>query len=227
MIRSSSRRPVTSLAFIVAWSGVVLQCWLSLKSSHDAGQTLASGLISFFGFFTVLTNILVCLALTVLVRTPIGERFLASPFALGGIATSIAFVALAYHLLLRNVWNPQGAQWVANAILHYVTPAIFVAYWYCYRRHGSLRWGDALLWSLYPLAYFVYVLARGEIIGSYPYGFVDVSRIGYAQTWLNAVGLLVVFTLLGFAFVGLDRLELKLDAARLRRVISRPRDERP
>jgi hypothetical protein len=205
MSRSSSRLPFTILALLVAWSGVLLQCWLSLKSSHEAGQTIADGLITFFGFFTVLTNILVCFALTVLVRSSGREAFLTSPFALAGIATSIAFVALAYHFLLRNLWNPQGAQLLTNVILHYVTPALFVVYWFRSRR-GSLRWADALIWSVYPLLYFVYVLVRGAIIGSYPYGFIDVTLIGYRQTGLNALGLLLAFMLLGLGFVGLDRL---------------------
>lgn len=205
-MHESNSRPYMIAAAAIAWSGVLLQCYLSLNLAAEHGRTIAGGLITFFGFFTVLTNILVCFALTlpVITRAAAG-RFFASPFAAAGIAANIAFVALSYHLLLRNIWNPQGAQLLADELLHYVTPALFIAYWCIYCRTGSLRWVHPLWWSLYPTAYFIYVLVRGEFIGTYPYGFIDVSAIGYRQTIINAFGLLFGFILLGLLFVGLDR----------------------
>jgi hypothetical protein len=204
---SSSSRLFTIVAALIAWFGVILQCYLSLKLATDKGQTIADGLIGFFGFFTVLTNILVCLALTLplLVSGALG-RFFATPFAVAGIAANIAFVSLSYHFLLRNIWNPQGAQLLADVLLHYAIPAIFIAYWFVYSRTGSLRWVYPLLWCLYPVAYFVYALVRGEIIGRYPYGFIDVSAIGYRQATVNAFGLLFVSIVLGLLVVGLDRM---------------------
>jgi hypothetical protein len=205
---SSGSRPYTIVAAVIAWLGVLLQCYLSMKLATDKGQTIAGGLIVFFGFFTILTNILVCLALTfpVLAQGSAPGRFFSSPFVVAGIAASIAFVALSYHFLLRNIWNPQGAQLLADVLLHYVTPALFIVYWFIHSRTGALRWVHPLLWSLYPVAYFVYALVRGEIIGSYPYGFIDVSAIGYRQTTINAFGLLFVFIVLGLVVVALDRI---------------------
>lgn len=194
-------------AAAIAWLGVLLQGCLSVYRSLDNNRSVADGLILFFGFFTVTTNILVCLALTLplLARASAAGRFLSDSFYIAGIATNIAFVALAYHFLLRTVWNPQGAQLLADMLLHYVTPALFVAYWFIYSRRGSLRWLHPLLWSLYPTFYFVYVLVRGKIIGNYPYGFIDVAALGYQRTMVNAVALLVALLVLGFAFVWLDR----------------------
>jgi hypothetical protein len=205
---SSSSRLFTIVAALIAWFGVLLQCYLSLKLATDKGQTIADGLIGFFGFFTVLTNILVCLALTLplLARGAALGRFFASPFAVAGIAANIAFVSLSYHFLLRNIWNPQGAQLLADVLLHYVIPAIFIVYWFVYSRTGSLRWVYPLFWCLYPIAYFVYALVRGEIIGRYPYGFIDVSVIGYRQATVNGFCLLFVFIVLGLLVVGLDRM---------------------
>jgi hypothetical protein len=205
---SSSSRLYTIIAAVIAWFGVLLQCYLSLQLATEKGQTIADGLIGFFGFFTVLTNILVCLALTfpLLAKDSALGRFFASPFAVAGIATSIAFVAFSYHFLLRNIWNPRGAQWLADVLLHYAIPALFIAYWFIYSRTRSLRWVHPLLWNLYPMAYFVYALVRGEIIGSYPYGFIDAAAIGYRQATVNAFGLLLGFSLLGLLAVGLDRM---------------------
>jgi hypothetical protein len=203
---SSAVRVYAIVALLVAWGGVLLQCYLSLKLAAETGQGLTAGLISFFGFFTVLTNILVCFAFTfpVIAKRTAAGQFFANPFAVAGVATSIAFVGISYHLLLRNVWNPQGAQLFANVLLHYVTPALFVIYWLLFWRRGSLQWRDALAWALYPTAYFVYALVRGHIIGSYPYGFIDVSVIGFQRTLINAIALLCVFILLGLLTVWLD-----------------------
>jgi hypothetical protein len=69
-----------------------------------------------------------------------------------------------------------------------------------------LRWRHPLAWALYPTVYFVYVLVRGELIGSYPYGFIDVNSIGYPKTLRNAVGLLLVFVILGAVIVAVERI---------------------
>ncbi len=61
-------------------------------------------------------------------------------------------------------------------------------------------------WCLYPIVYFVYALVRGEILGSYPYPFIDVTEIGYSRALVNAMGLLVGFMGLGFAVLGMSKL---------------------
>jgi hypothetical protein len=200
-------RPYAIMSAVVAWFGVLLQCYLSLKSAVDDGRTIADGLVSYLGFFTITTNFLVCCAITVSLLAP-GERrggYFARSTVVAGIAVSIAFVSLSYHFLLRHIWNPHGAQLLADVILHYVTPALFVFYWFVYRRSGALRWVHPLWWSIYPVGYFVYALVRGEIIGTYPYFFIDVSALGYQRTTINALGLLFAFILLGMMFVLLDR----------------------
>ena len=108
---------------------------------------------------------------------------------------------IAYHLLLRNIWAPQGLQLLADVVLHYAVPFAYVVYWWLAVPKESLRWVDAFTWSVYPAAYVAYALARGALIGSYPYPFIDVTSIGYQQTLLNALGLLMVFIAMGLLFV--------------------------
>jgi len=172
------------------------------------GQTVLQGLVFFFGYFTILTNLLVCAAFTVPLLAPrsAAAGVLTEPVAVAGIAASILFVSLAYHVLLRGLWDPHGVHLLADDLLHYVTPALFLIYWFRYGRTGVLRWRHPLAWALYPTVYFVYVLVRGELIGSYPYGFIDVNSIGYPKTLRNAVGLLLVFVILGAVIVGVERI---------------------
>ena len=202
---------VAALAAL-AWFGLLLQFFITLQSNIQSGHGAVQGIVIFLGYFTILTNLVVCLALTLPLLAPATSagRFFARSDVNAGVATSIVFVGLAYYFLLRNVWNPQGLSLLANAILHYVTPALFLIYWWFAFPKGALRWSYPLIWSIYPTAYMVYVLIRGEIIGRYPYGFIDPSAIGYQRTMINAVGLLVVFVALGLILVALARLQRRI-----------------
>ena len=94
---------------------------------------------------------------------------------------------------------------VADWILHYVTPALFVVYWLIFVPKRSLRWKHPLVWASYPLAYLIYALFRGGLSGFYPYPFIDVAVLGLPRVFLNGAALLVVFCLAGLLLVLIDR----------------------
>jgi hypothetical protein len=213
-MQSASRKNkafALSLAALAGFS-IILQCWLSVQTATHNGKSIGSGLWTFFSYFTVLTNLSICVSLTLsLMRpsSPAGE-WCSRPGVVAGIAANIAFVGLSYHFLLRNTWNPEGAQLLADVLLHYAVPALYVLYWWSDAAKAQLRWTHSLLWSLYPGAYLIYSLLRGCIVGSYPYPFIDVGQIGYARTMQNAFGLLIVFILLGLLFVALGRVRQRM-----------------
>ncbi|MNT39601.1 hypothetical protein D3C72_1758630 [compost metagenome] len=173
---------------------------LSVQLAIANGKPAVQGLVAYFGFFTVLTNIFVALVLTLPTwgSSTAAGRWFARPSVQACAATSIALVGLAYHLLLRQVWDPQGWQWVADVLLHYVMPILFCLYWlWAAPDKHSLRWWTPLAASVYPLLYLAYALARGLWLGSYPYPFIDVNALGYATVIRNALGLLFGFWLMG------------------------------
>lgn len=110
--------------------------------------------------------------------------------------------------MLREIWAPQGAEWVANLVLHYIVPAGALLHWLMYPYAGRVAWWAPLSWCWYPLAYFIYVMTRGEILSSYPYPFIDVVALGYTRSVLNAAGFLIGFVMLGYALLGLKRFAL-------------------
>jgi len=195
-----------SLAALAGLS-VILQCWLSMQLAIHNGRSIGAGLATFFSYFTVLTNTSIFVSLTLSLIGPASSagKWCARPGVVAGIAANIAFVGLSYHFLLRNTWNPQGAQLLADLLLHYAVPAVYVLYWWSDAAKTALRWTHPLLWSIYPAAYLAYSLVRGYLVGSYPYPFIDAGHIGYARTMLNAVGLLIVFIVLGLLLVALGR----------------------
>jgi hypothetical protein len=198
----------------LGWFGLLLQFFLTVHANVEDGKGALWGVVVYLGYFTILTNLLVCLALTLPLVSPAsaGGRFFARSDVNACVATSIVFVALAYHFLLRNLWHPQGLSLVADTLLHYVTPVLFLLYWWFAFPKGALRWSYPFIWGLYPTAYLAYSLIRGAIIGNYPYGFIDPKAIGYQKTLINGVGLLVVFFVLGLVLVALGRVQRRVSA---------------
>jgi hypothetical protein len=58
-------------------------------------------------------------------------------------------------------------------------PVVVLADWLLDPPRHRIAPRVALLWLVYPLAYFVYSLIRGEIVDWYPYPFLDASELGY------------------------------------------------
>jgi hypothetical protein len=191
----------------IAWLSVLLQCRLSVQLAAQKGLSIGGGLEIFFSYFTVLTNLLICVSLTLSLMSPASAlgRWFSRPGVVAGIAANIAFVGLSYHFLLSKIWNPQGAHRLADVMLHYAVPALYVIYWWLDYSKAPLRWIHPLLWSIYPAVYLVYALIRGSMVGSYPYPFIDAGDLGYGRTLLNSIGLLFVFLALGVLLVALGR----------------------
>ena len=200
---------------VIAWVGVLLQLYLSVRLTLSSGKSLAEGLVAFFGYFTVLTNIFVALAAALpllFVRSRVG-RWFGGAMVLGCAVTAIVLVGVGYHFLLRNVWAPKGLQWIADLMLHYVVPLACLTYWILFPPGQRLPTWAPLLWCLYPITYAVYVFARGELLGSYPYHFIDVTRLGYPKALFNSLGLLVAFAVIGSAVLGIARFRRRTPSA--------------
>lgn len=195
------------VAAVLGWSGLAIQQYLIFISRWIDQASLLGGLVKFFSFFTVLSNTLVAVALTCVVsqRNTALQRFFRHPVVCSGIAASIALVAIAYSLLLRHLWQPQGWQWLADELLHDIMPLLFVLYWWLYVPKAGLGLRHVLLWMLYPLVYFGYVLLRGDLLGDYVYPFVDAGNLGYAQAFINAGGVLAGFVLIALLLLVVDR----------------------
>jgi hypothetical protein len=204
---AAAGRRFVAVAAVLGWAGLSIQLYLILYSRWTLGASLMGGLMSYFSFFTVLSNTLVATVLTceLTSRESAARRWFLQPWVSGGIVVSIAVVGLAYNVLLRHLWHPQGWQWLADELMHDVMPLLFLGYWFCCVPKGVLRLMHIGLWVIYPLVYFAYSLLRGHLLAVYPYPFVDVDKLGYPQVFINAGGLLVGFVVISLLLIGLDR----------------------
>jgi len=204
---SAARRRFVAVAAVLGWAGLSIQLYLIFYSRWTLAASLLGGLVSFFSYFTVLSNTLVATVLTceLTSRESAARRWFLQPWVSSGIAVSIAVVGLAYNVLLRHLWHPQGWQWLADELMHDVMPLLFLAYWWCCVPKGALRLRHIAAWVIYPVVYFAYSLWRGHLLAVYPYPFIDVEKLGYPQVFMNAGGLLVGFVVIALLVVGLDR----------------------
>jgi hypothetical protein len=191
------------LGALLGWFTLALQLGLAIRFALARGLSVADGFVIYLGFFTVLTNILVALVLSSATLHPGSRAFLGRVPVKSAVAVHITIVALVYNLLLGRA--PAAPQLIADTLLHDVMPPLYIIYWAIFVPKGLPRWIDPVYWLIYPIIYFAYILARGAIIGSYPYSFLDAGALGYPRLALNAVALFVGFLAAGLVCVAIDR----------------------
>ena len=189
----------------VGWFALILQYWLTISGNPHMGAGELT--LNFFSYFTILSNILVALALTAPVVAPNSRlgRWSASEGVRAAVAMYIVVVGLTYHFLLAGIWAPQGWSLLANNLLHYVMPAAFVVDWLAFTPKGRLRWVDPAKWLIPVLIYGGWTLLHGKLSGWWPYWFVDVDTLGLGKTIVYFAGLLVFFLIVGLVVVAIDR----------------------
>jgi hypothetical protein len=173
-------RRLAAAAGALGWFALIVQLPLTVNLALANGKSLIGGLVAYFSYFTILTNILVALPLTVPLvrpRSRAAESF-SRPRVDTGVATSIAVVGIAYSLLLRHIWNPQGMQLVADTLLHDVMPVAFLPYWWFTVPAGRLPWTEALIHA---------------------------GELGYQRVLLNATGILLGFLVIGLFLIAVGR----------------------
>ena len=200
-------RVTAAVIACIAWFALGLQVYLMIAAAPEGSPAVLDRVVNYFSFFTILTNLLVAVMLTVpLVATKTTwGRFFSSATARAGTTVYIVIVGATYSLLLRQLWNPQGAGKVADVLLHDAVPVFYVVYWLIFAPKAGLRWKNALLWLMYPIAYMLYTLVRGVITGWYPYHFIDAGALGFPRALGNAAGLLLVFFVVGLLAVAVGR----------------------
>lgn len=190
---------------VIALFALGLQLQILIANFWSRGESIWQALVLYLGFFTILTNALV---MAVAVATGLrsgGFEFFTRHSAHTAVAAYIAIVMLIYELTLRKLWNPQGAQWLADLLLHNVAPVMYVLWWLIFTPKGGLRYADAIRWLAYPLIYLAYALVRGAITGLYPYPFIDVSQNGYAAVALSSLMVSMAFLSVCCLFIAIDR----------------------
>lgn len=177
---------LAAAALILA--AIAAQAVRTIGGAVDAGRDVATTVVNFFSFFTVLSN-----TLSVVVLGAAGAWIIAARRATAreprGLAVALACVStymivtgIVYNLLLRGVPLPQGTTvWWSNEVLHVVGPLFLLAEVLLRIRHRPLSWGAIGAVLVFPLAWSAYTMVRGPLVTNpvsgdpwwYPYPFLD------------------------------------------------------
>ena len=159
-------------------------------------------LINCLSYFTELSNIMVAIISTLLARRGrVGTWGRATHLC---ALMMITVTAIVYATLIGPYETLSGFALVTNPLQHIVVPAAFVAAAALAGPRGGITWATLGRALLIPVAWVVYTIVRGSFTHQYPYGFVNVWRIGYVQVAINIVAILIGALLFMALFAGAD-----------------------
>lgn len=197
---------LAALIATIAWLALAAQSDITIHRMLARGFGVVEGIERLASYLTNLTIFLVALTFSGVAsrgRSAVAD-FFRQPQVVTAVVVYIVFVGLAYNVLLRHLWTPSGYRAVLNECLHTVTPLLSALYWVLYVPRFHLNIRHCLLWMIYPLAYLIVTLWRGETSDFYPYPFIDVGELGYPHVFLNATMLVLVFIILMGVFIALN-----------------------
>jgi hypothetical protein len=202
---------------VVAWFGVGLTVLLSglglYRDSEpepglygDTGDGLAGAaarLMDTFSYFTIWSNIVVAVSLTLLLARPFRDTLLRRILRLDGVLM-ITVTAIVYQVLLAPTADVEGWSRVTDPLLHIVTPVLTVAVWVGWGPRGwiSARLVPAAL--VVPLLWIGWMLARGAVVDAYPYGFANAMEHGYVSVGRTMAFILIFGLVVTTVLWGVD-----------------------
>lgn len=215
--RSSERRLLLWIMMLSSFTGVAI--WYGRRlADTPAGEWFSATAIT-FSYFTTFTNSMVVVTAAVLLFG--SGRFhdwLKSPPVLAALCLYIAFVGLGFWFLLGGPGELNGLlDWIPEITAHSLSPILGAVFFVRAVPKGHLKWHHPVLWLSYPIAYLIYWLFRGPLVGYYPYFFVDVNALGYGGVAIWSGALIVAFLILGSLMLLIDR----ISSARTARAVSR------
>lgn len=195
------------LTFLVAAFAVVLQLVLVWQGHKVLDETnrpdTGTRLIRFCSYLTIWSNVLVAWSTYTLAfgldrdsRVWRALRLDAVVICFGG--------GVVHFFFLRPLLDLDGADLLADKLLHLVVPVLAVIGWVLFgpRRRASVA--DIGPFLVVPVVWLAYTLVRGAFVDWYPYPFLDVDEHGYGVVALNALGVSALMLLLAWAAVRLD-----------------------
>ena len=132
-------------------------------------------------------------------------RFLSAPSVRTAIASYLIVVGITYFFFLRFVGDDRGLERIADQLMHYVTPLLFMMDWIAFVPKGRVPWKIVGTSLLPPLAYGLWTLVHGAVTGWYPYPFINMRSLGYQDGLGSMAGFVVVFVAIAVALVAIDR----------------------
>jgi len=196
------------LTAVVAIVALVLQLVLVVNGGRVLDEQEVPGLsvrvARYLAYFTIQSNLLVAVATGMLARDPQRDGVWFRVVRLASVV-GITVTGLVHFVLLRPLLDLDGADYVADKLLHMVVPALAILGWAVFgpRPRVDLR---SVWWVLaWPFAWLAEALVVGGATGWYPYPFLDHREDGWDHVVVASVGITVLFVLLFAVIAQIDR----------------------
>lgn len=217
----STISPGARTAFIanaaIAWVGVVLTVVLSglgaytfhtvepgLYGIHPEGLAgVVSRLSDTASYFTIWSNVVVAVTMTLLARRPLRTTALLRTLRLDSLLM-ITITAIVYAVLLAPSTEVVGWSRLTDPILHQVTPAVTVLVWLVHGPRGWISRRTVLAALVVPVAWVAWILLRASVIDAYPYGFVNIAEYGVGPVAATVAGILAFGLVVMSIYWGVD-----------------------
>lgn len=162
-------------------------------------------LFDLFSYFTIWSQIMVGVVMTLLYLNPARDGKLFRVFRIDSILM-ITVTGVVYNLLLGPNYPPQGLNQISSPIQHTITPLITVLVFLIAGPRGWFTLKNILASLVVPVVYVFYTLFRGAIIDKYPYDFFDVVTEGYAFVLIFVLGILAASVFVTGLYWAIDKL---------------------
>jgi hypothetical protein len=206
---------------VVVAVGIVVQLIATARLDTGFFDSRAGRVVNLFCFFTIQSNLIVLVTSAMLALRVRRKPTWFWVLRLDGVLC-IAVTFVVFHVALSDLQDLEGLARLADFLLHTASPVLCVLGWLLFGPRGRTSWRIVWLSVLFPVAWLVFALVRGPLVGDYyPYPFLDVGAHGYPTVLLNAA--LVAALFLGLA-AGAHLLDRRLDnrlRSRLTRAVGR------
>jgi hypothetical protein len=156
--------------------------------------------VNFFSYFTIQANLIAVAALLWAASAWRGAPNPRLDFFRGAATTYMTVTFVVFALLLADTDVDTAIVWV-DRVLHRVIPIVLMADWLIDPPVVSIDLRRAWWWLSYPLAWVVYTMIRGAMVGTYPYPFLDPANGGYGAVLGYSAAILIGMLLFIYVIV--------------------------
>ena len=171
-------------------------------------------LVNLFSYFTIQSNILVLIAVTLVAIRPGRGGTAFGILRLAGLV-GITITGIIFATILAGTADFEGLAWWYDKLLHYVIPAATVIGFLFLRPRTRLT-KSSLWFVVWPLAWLAYTLIRGAVshpnypaphnrLSDVPYDFLDVDQHGGVSVTIVSVVITVFALALAWGYIRLSQ----------------------
>jgi hypothetical protein len=207
-------RAFHGLTAAVALTALVLQLVLVMQGHQHLGEAEGSvgrpdldvRLVRFASYLTIWFNALVAGTSLTLAIDPERDGRVWRALRLDALVIAVGG-GIVHWVALRPLLDLDGADLVADKLLHVAVPILVLFGWLAYGPRPRIDTRDVAAFLVVPVGWLVYTLVRGAFVDWYPYPFIDVGEHGYPTVLLTS--LVIAALMLGLAW-GARQLDTRL-----------------